>query len=162
LFIFLEALMSTTGATNYGNEPSRPTECRETEGYRACFYPGFVRRLAVRAPDGTETLIYEQEGSFVLPPGHDQPWPCSTIDYSDPKGRRMMLQIYDPGHEIDRIEVHFKSPQALAKRLAQAAGAVISPLLDRPSLGEEGEEEGGGDVVVCENVAVLCPPICPG
>lgn len=153
--------MSTTSATNYGNPPSNPTECRENGGYRACFYPGFVRRLAVRAPDGTETLIYEQKGSFVLPPGQDQPWPCSTLDYSDPRGRKMMLQIYDPGHEIDRIEVHFKSPQALEKPLAQAAGTITADvsLLGRPVAGEE---DGGGDVVILENVAVLCPPICPG
>lgn len=155
--------MSDTGTTNYTHPPSDPTECRDNGGYRACFYPGFVRRLAVRAPDGTEKLIYEQEKSFVLPPGYDKPWPSSTLEYSDPSGRRLMLQIYDPGHEVDRIEVHFKSPEAVARRQSQlsASVGVIGGVAASASLTAAEGEDGGGDVLVCENVAVLCPPICP-
>lgn len=155
--------MSNTGTSNYDHPPSNPTECRDEGGYKACFYPGFVRRLALRAADGTEKLIYEQQGSFVLPPGYDQPWPSSTLEYSDPTGRRMLLQVYDPGHEIDRIEIRFKSPQALARRQAQLSGSVAGESTGagaEVSLGAEGEEE-PSDVLVVENVAILCPPICP-
>lgn len=132
--------MSTTEGSISQHPPSPSRECRENNGRRACFYPGFVRRLAVVSSDGTETLLYEQpkDQPFILPPGQVKPWPTSTLEYRDDQGHSLMVHIDDPHHQIDRIEVRLKAPGV------QRLGA-----------------DGGGDTLVCENEAILCPPICP-
>jgi hypothetical protein len=124
--------MIDTGGTNLTPllPPSPPRECRSAGGYEACFYPGFVKRLAV-AQDGAETLIYEQKGVFVLPPGQLLPWPSSTLELRG-NGRELAMQLYDPGHQIDRVEIFFK-PR------------------------EGGKEER----LIVEDGPVLCPPLCP-
>lgn len=129
--------MSDTGASISSNRPpSPPRECREKNGHQACFYPGFVSRLAVHDADGVETtVLYEQTSPFILPPGYDKPWPTSTLEYTSPEGGRMILQIDDTSGQIDRIEVRLKP---------------------RPGAGG-----GGGERLVLENGPVLCPPICP-
>jgi hypothetical protein len=130
--------MSTTEATTSNYPPSPSRECRENNGRRACFYPGFVRRLAVVSPDGSETLLYEQDKPFILPPGQVKPWPSSTLEYTDDQGRGVMVHIDDPHQQIHRIEVRLKSSGM------KSVGA-----------------NGSGDTLVCDNEAILCPPICP-
>lgn len=112
--------------------PSSPRECVNVGGYDVCFYPGFVRRLTLVNPDGTQTLGYEQKSAFVLPPGQDKPWPSSAIEVRG-HGASVMVQVHDPGQQIDRIEISLK---------ARDGG-------------------GNGARLVVEDVAVLCPPMCP-
>ena len=112
--------------------PSSPRECVNVGGYDVCFYPGFVRRLTLVNPDGTETPGYEQKAPFVLPPGQVKPWPSSTIEVRG-NGASIMVQVSDAGQQIDRIEISLKPPHGGGK----------------------------GPRLVIEDVAVLCPPICP-
>ena len=152
--------MSDTQTTFPTHPPSNPNKTVEKDGYRASFYPGFVRRLAVLR-DGIETELYNQHETFYLPPGVDKPWPCSTLEFSDLDGRRIVLQIDDPGQRIGRIEVHLKTPEeakarpALARRLEGDADGLLGG--EVPC-----EVEGEGRVVlILEDAPVLCPPICP-
>lgn len=150
--------MSDTHTTFPMHEPSNPTLIVEKDGYRASFYPGFVRRLAVRK-DGVETDLYRQNEKepFYLPPGYDKPWPSSVLEFSASSGeRRILLQIDDPGQQIGRIEVQFKGtgdgrPDGLLPRAGAAAGALV----DNPPCAE------GEFVLVIEDAPVLCPPACP-
>jgi hypothetical protein len=151
--------MSDTQATFPTHPPSNPNKTVEKDGYRASFYPGFVRRLAVQR-DGIDTELYDQDEIFYLPPGVEKPWPCSTLEFSAPDGRRFVLQIDDPGQQIGRIEVHLKTPEEararpeLVRRLAGETDALLG--------GEPPCVEGEGRVVVIlEDAPVLCPPICP-
>ncbi len=130
--------MSESDSTVLQSEPSPSRECGEAEGYRACFYPGFVRRLAVRR--GTEEIVlYDQAGKpFVLPAGEEKPWPCSGVEFTDPSGREIRLQIDDRHQRIARIEVVFKKDPA-----------------------EDGTTgDGDGDTLVVEDTPVVCPPDC--
>jgi hypothetical protein len=111
--------------------PSPARECRSAGGYEACFYPGFVKRLSVEQ-DGTETVIYEQNGVFVLPPGQQLPWPSNTLELSG-NGRELAMQLYDPHHQIERVEIVLK-----------------------PREGENCSER-----LIVEDAPVLCPPLCP-
>lgn len=152
--------MSDTSTTIPMHEPSNPTLVVEKDGYRASFYPGFVRRLAVRK-DGVETELYLQNEKepFYLPPGYDKPWPSSVLEFSAPSPeRRILLQIDDPGQQIGRIEVQFKGPvpTPVGGQVPRVPGAVDS-LLDGPRC-VEGE---GHLVLVIEDAPVLCPPACP-
>jgi hypothetical protein len=116
--------------------PSPARECRSAGGYEACFYPGFVKRLSV-AEDGTETLIYEQQGVFVLPPGQLLPWPSHTLELRG-NGRELAMQLYDPLHEIDRVEIVLKprDPTRKPERLIVEDGPVLCPpLCPDPGLG---------------------------
>jgi hypothetical protein len=126
--------MIDTGGTNLNPllPPSPSRECRSAGGYEACFYPGFVKRLSVES-DGSETVIYEQKGVFVLPPGQLLPWPSNTLELSG-NGREIAMQLYDPLHQIERVEIVFK-----------------------PRAGQSGSER-----LVVEDGPVLCPPLCPG
>jgi hypothetical protein len=111
--------------------PSNPRECVTGEGYEICFYPGFVRRLTL-VTGGGETLLYEQSGPFILPPGQLKPWPSSTLEVRG-NGASVMLQLNDPGQQVDRIEIVLKA--------------------------RDGE---GNEVrLVIEDGPVLCPPFCP-
>ena len=111
--------------------PSPARECRSAGGYEACFYPGFVKRLAV-VENGTETVIYEQRGVFVLPPGQELPWPSNTLELRG-NGRDLAMQLYDPHHQIERVEI------------------VLKP-----------RDEGGRPArLIVEDGPVLCPPLCP-
>jgi hypothetical protein len=128
---------STSFVQKHPPSPSR--EEREVDGYRAAFYPGFVRKLTVR-DGGAETLIYEQDDKkpFFLPAGAERPWTSSTLEFSGGPGKRdIRFLLEDPHLQIARIEIVFKSA--------------------------DGERSGGGDGerLVVENTAVLCPPICP-
>jgi hypothetical protein len=110
--------------------PSPARECRSAGGYEACFYPGFVKRLSV-AEDGTETVIYEQSEVFVLPPGQQLPWSSNTLELRG-NGRDLEMQLYDPLHQIERVEI------------------VLKP------------REGKGSArLIVEDGPVLCPPLCP-
>ncbi|WP_420127560.1 hypothetical protein [Longimicrobium sp.] len=126
--------MIDTGGSNLPPllPPSPARECRSAGGYEACFYPGFVRRLSVQE-DGSETLIYEQKGVFVLPPGQLLPWPSNTLELRG-NGRDIAMQLYDPLHEIERVEIVLK-PRVVG---------------------------GNPERVVVEDGPVLCPPLCPG
>jgi hypothetical protein len=112
--------------------PSPPRECVNVGGYEVCFYPGFVRRLVLVNPDGTETPGYEQKSPFVLPPGQVKPWPSSTIEVQG-NGASIMVQVNDPDQQIDRMEISLKARDGSGK----------------------------GARLVVEDVAVLCPPLCP-
>lgn len=115
-----------------GLPPSDPEGHASGEGYDAYFYPGFVRRLVLEGPDGTETVLYEQKGSFVLPPGQSGPWPSSTFALRG-NGRNLQLQIYDPEQQVERIEIVLK-----------------------PRRGRRKPER-----VIVEDGPVFCPPVCP-
>jgi hypothetical protein len=123
--------------------PSPSRKVVNAEHYRAAFYPGFVRRLTVVRGD-TEVVLFEQQGSFVLPAGETKPWASCGVDFSGGPGHREIgLQVYDPRHEIARIEVVFK-------RSTEG--------------GEDGGGEGGDggeERLVIEDAAILCPPTCP-
>lgn len=148
--------MSDTQETIPMHPPSNPNKTIEKDGYRASFYPGFVSRLAVRK-DGIDTELYKQDDTFYLPPGYEKPWPCSTLEFDTPDGRRFVLQIDDPGQQIGRIEVHLKAPgDARTGEPPQVPGAVDS-LLGEPSPGCED----GRLVLILEDAPVLCPPACP-
>jgi hypothetical protein len=153
LFILPEALMSDTNQT-FSNPPSNPNAMVQKDGYSARFYPGFVRRLAVRSPEGTETELYRQSGTFFLPPGFDKPWATSTLEFVRPDGRRLVLQIEDPDQQIDRIEVHLKGKDG-----------TPAPVMGEPDAMAPADEEPPppppGEVLICEDGAVLCPPWCP-
>lgn len=112
--------------------PSNPRECVSAAGYEICFYPGFVRRLTL-VEGGVETLAYEQNPPFVLPPGQLKPWPSSTLEVRG-NGTSVMLQVSDPGQQVDRIEI------------------VLKP--------RDGDGRGEMRLVV-EDGPVLCPPFCP-
>ena len=136
--------MSDSGSGTYRHPPSNPRECRDAGGYYACFYPGFVRRLAV-VRDGQETVIYEQDPTqpFVLPAGETEPWPSSGLEFSGgPDGRELRLELYDPQHEVERIEIV----------LRKKGGTT----------GEGGDDGNGGERIVIDDLPVVCPPICPG
>lgn len=137
--------------------PSNPNGKAEKDGYSARFYPGFVRRLAVRGPDGTETELYNQHDKpFFLPPGHQKPWATSTLELVRPDGRRLVLHIEDPDQQIDRIEVHLKGKDH---------GGVAVPLMEMDGLAPSGDSPPPppppGEVLICEDGVVLCPPMCP-
>lgn len=119
----------TTGTPPLPPSPAR--ECRSAGGYEACFYPGFVKRLSV-AEDGTETVIYEQEGVFVLPPGQQLPWPSNMLELRG-NGRELAMQLYDPLHQIERVEI------------------VLKPR----------DPDGPPERLIVEDGPVLCPPLCP-
>jgi hypothetical protein len=123
--------MSDTGGSKYTRlPPSSPRECRSAAGYEACFYPGFVRRLSL-AEDGIETLIYEQDRVFVLPPGQALPWPSHTLELRG-NGHDVAVQLHDPGQHVERVEIVLKG------------GDGRKPVR-----------------VIVENGPVLCPPLCP-
>lgn len=124
--------MNDTGGSNHASlPPSPPRECRSAAGYDVCFYPGFVRKLSV-AEDGIETPVYEQERAFVLPPGQLAPWPSHALELRG-NGREVVMQLYDPNQQIERVEI------------------VLKPR------GEDCRPER----LIVENGPVLCPPFCP-
>jgi hypothetical protein len=126
--------MDQTGATIYPSlQPSNPRRCVTADGYEACFYPGFVRRLALVSPDGRETVMYEQKTPFILPAGQLKAWPTSVFELRG-NGRTMQLQLHDPEQQVDRIEI------------------VLKP---RPDIGR------GAERLIMDDGPVFCPPICP-
>ncbi|HEX6037339.1 hypothetical protein [Longimicrobium sp.] len=156
--------MSDPNPTISNCKPSPPSERVEKDGYSARFYPGFVRRLAVRDDAGVETELYQQTSVYCLPPGTDKPWPTSTLEFSRPDGRRIALLIEDPHQQIDRIEVRLKAagaPLVRAEVMEQVMGSGGAALegSDPPPPSDEGE---GAVVLICEDGPVLCPPMCPG
>lgn len=123
--------MNDRGASRHPHlHPSPPRECVHVDGYEVCFYPGFVRRLTLVSPDGAETTAYEQKSPFVLPPGQNKPWPSSALEVRG-HGTHVMVQVNDPGQEIDRIEISLKA-----------------------------RDGGPGAKLVVQDGPVLCPPIC--
>jgi hypothetical protein len=124
--------MIENGGTNTTSLPPSPArECRSAAGYDVCFYPGFVRKLSV-AEDGIETPFYEQERAFVLPPGQLSPWPSHTLELRG-NGRELVMQLFDPNQQIERVEI------------------VLKPR------GEGRKPER----LILEDGPVLCPPFCP-
>jgi hypothetical protein len=143
-------------------EPSNPTRVVEKDGYRASFYPGFVRRLAVLR-DGVELELYKQDPRepFYLPPGYDKPWPSSVLEFSAPSLERpILLQIDDPGQQIGRIEIQFKKAGAAPSGSPRSAvDGTLDALSEDPPC--TGGEENGDLKLIIEDAPVLCPPICP-
>lgn len=143
--------------------PSNPNKTVDKDGYRASFYPGFVSRLAVRDAAGLETDLYRQETAFCLPPGYKKPWPNSTLEFSRPDGRRIVLQIEDSHQQIGRIEIHLKDAgvpavrPGLVKRIVGDADGLLG---GEPPPPEEPDEP--DIVLIVEDGPVLCPPWCPG
>jgi hypothetical protein len=124
--------MIENGGKNFTSLPPSPArECRSAAGYDVCFYPGFVRKLSV-AEDGIETPVYEQERVFVLPPGQLSPWTSHTLELRG-NGRELMMQLFDPNQQIERVEI------------------VLKPR------GEGRKPER----LILDNGPVLCPPFCP-
>jgi hypothetical protein len=124
--------MIENGGTNTTSLPPSPArECRSAAGYDVCFYPGFVKKLSV-AEDGIETPFYEQERVFVLPPGQLSPWPSHTLELRG-NGRELVMQLFDPNQQIERVEI------------------VLKPR------GEGRKPER----LIVEDGPVLCPPFCP-
>jgi hypothetical protein len=172
LFILPEALMSDTNTTIPNCQPSNPNGRVEKDGYKAGFYPGFISRLAVRDATGVETELYLQSQVFCLPPGSQKPWPMSTLEFTRPDGRRIMLQVDDPDQQIERIEVRLRGTstplvrQELVDHVQKTSGTVLKNIQPTaPSAGEgDTPSTGEGDdgvVLICEDGPVLCPPICP-
>lgn len=121
--------MSITGVPKlHSLPPSNPRECVTVGGYEICFYPGFVRRLALVDAAGMETTAYEQKGPFVLPAGQDRPWPSSTLEVRG-NGTNVMLQLNDPGQQVDRIEIVLKAREGNGNnvRLVVQDGPVLCP-----------------------------------
>ena len=141
--------MSDPGSSIPLHPPSNPRECRDADGYHACFYPGFVRRLAV-VRDGRETVVYEQDPKqpFVLPAGETEPWPSCGLEFSGgPDGRKLRLELYDPQREVERIEIVLRKKGA-----------------SRTEGWDDGDGEGCGDGserIVIDETPLICPPICP-
>ncbi|HWK89951.1 MAG TPA: hypothetical protein VNP72_08140 [Longimicrobium sp.] len=128
--------MSNGTSSSPGREPSPAREMRDDGTYRACFYPGFVRRLAVRR-GGKETVLYEQDRPFNLPAGADRPFPTSVVEFDGgPDGRSFALQIHDPHQDIDRILVRLK-PRST-----------------------EADDTGEDEEVEILDTPILCPPFC--
>jgi hypothetical protein len=149
LFILTEALMTDSSQSVPIHPPSDPTKTVEKDGYRATFYPGFVRTLSVRSATG-EVELYDQQETFFLPPGQEKPWPSSTLEFVRPDGRRVRLMVDDAHQQIDRIEVTFKS------RAVEGDARVRAYSDDPPA-------DGGDDPItlVLRDGPVLCPPVCP-
>lgn len=150
--------MSDPNQTISSCKPSPPTERVEKDGYSACFYPGFVRRLVVLDEKGVETELYQQSSVYCLPPGAVKPWPSSTLEFTRPDGRRIALLIEDPHQQIDRIEVRLKAPGAEPVRYASVQQVLGDAA---PMEGEPPPPEEPGITLVCEDGPVLCPPWCP-
>lgn len=139
--------------------PSNPNKSVDRDGYRASFYPGFVSRLTVRDAAGLETDLYQQDTVFCLPPGYNKPWPNSTLEFSRPDGRRIVLQIDDPHQQIGRIEIHLKDTPGAQPNLVRRIVKDGDHLLDSQPPTSPDEQ---GIVLIVEDGPVLCPPICPG
>jgi hypothetical protein len=157
LFILPEALMSDTNEPIHC-PPSNPNKTVDKDGYRASFYPGFVSRLAVRDAAGQVTELYRQDTVFCLPPGYKKPWPSSTLEFSRPDGRRVVLQIEDSHQQIGRIEIHLKDTPGVEPGLVERI--VKDP--DRLVGGDPPPPHESDIVLIVEDGPVLCPPICPG
>jgi hypothetical protein len=131
------------GDTRPEPSPSRKQVTKEVGGteFTAAFYPGFAREIAVNG----ETL-YDQKTDgplpFVLPSGADKPWSSSTVQLTSGKGYVVMLQIDDPEHVVDHIEIVLRDPNA--KRSDKHVVAY----------------QAGGDRVTINNTPVICPPFC--
>ncbi len=124
--------MSDIGIAKFHNlPPSNPRECVSVAGYEVCFYPGFVRRLAL-VEGGTETTAYEQRSAFVLPAGQERPWPSSTIEVRG-NGVNVMVQVNDLDQQVDSIEIVLKARDGSGNKVR----------------------------LVAEDGPVLCPPYCP-
>lgn len=158
--------MSDTNETIPTRPPSNPNKTVDKDGYRASFYPGFVRKMSVWPDGGSQQVLYEQpregpDSHFFLPPGFTRPWASSTVEFSRPDGHRIVLQVEDPHQQIDRIEVYLKSDAPGARQLE--AGVSATAKLPR-LVGEDPPPPtppSGGIVLVLEDGPVLCPPMCP-
>jgi hypothetical protein len=125
--------------------PSYIQVTKDVDGteFTAAFYPGFAREIAVNG----ETL-YDQEtdgpNPFVLPSGADKPWSSSAVQLSSSdRGYVVMLQIDDPEHVVDHIEIVLRDPKARKRSDKKVVGF-----------------EAVGDRFTINNTPVICPPFC--
>lgn len=138
-----------------------PSETRATrngqidgKSYDVAFYPGWVSRVAVRRGGTSETEIYNQKSEkekgnnihpFNLPEGQEKRQERCTFEFSGgPHGKAWGLEIHDPHDAIARIEVTLKAPAAGGN----GAGGVRAMQQSEPT------------VIVLDDTAVLCPPMC--
>ena len=112
----------------------------------------------MRDAAGQVTELYRQDTTFCLPPGFKKPWPSSTLEFSRPDGRRVVLQIEDSHQQIGRIEIHLKDTPGVEPGLVQRI--VEDP--DRLLGGDPPPPQESDIVLIVEDGPVLCPPICPG
>jgi hypothetical protein len=127
--------------SNHNRPPSPPRQCRDRDGYRCCFYGGWLRKATVKR-NGTDIVIYEQDPKdpFVLPPGADRPFTTSQIEFRGDGVVPISITLDDPGHVVDRIEVVLKK---------KTEGGVA-----------DGNGDGDGDRLILENTPMICPPHC--
>ena len=125
-------------------EPSDPHRMisAEVEGQKvtASFYPGFARAITLNG-----ATVYDQKvdgpDPFVLPAGTEKPFSTSALEFTSSKGYRVTVQVDDPDHVVDYIEVVVRDPRGGVAAM-QGGG-------------------GGGDTWGANNTPTLCPPICP-
>lgn len=99
----------------------------------ATFYPGFVGAVTVNGD-----ALYQQKADgpypFVLPAGTKTPFASSSFQLQSDNGASFTLVIEDPNRLVASVQVTLRKPDG-----------------------------GDGDVVLIEDTATLCPPICdPG
>jgi hypothetical protein len=99
----------------------------------ATFYPGFVGAVSVNGE-----ALYQQKPDgpfpFVLPAGTTTPFTTSSFQLQSDNGSSFTLVIEDPNLLVVSVQVTLRKPGG-----------------------------GNGDVVVIDDTATLCPPLCdPG
>lgn len=99
----------------------------------ATFYPGFVGTVTVNGD-----ALYRQNPDgpypFVLPSGTRVPFTTSSFQLQSDNGASFTLVLEDPNRLVASVQVTLRRPDG-----------------------------GDGDVVLIEDTATLCPPICdPG
>lgn len=117
-----------------------PDQTVTKDSYTFSFNPAFASKCTVREASGTDIEMYQQQGSYKLPPGMKHPPTRHHLRFSGGKqGQDFGLQITDPKLRIKKItiELHDESHE--------------------PGRGEAGNSS---ETIVVENDATCCPPIC--
>jgi len=115
----------------------------DKDGYQFTFYPGFLREGRVEVTGEEPVVLYQQEKPYVIRDSPDEPLKNFELRLVGGKnGRNVTFQIDDPQHSIAEITIR------------------LYPRGHKP--GGEGDEDGDGpgEIIVINNDAVLCPPVC--
>ncbi len=111
------------------------------DGYELTFYPGFLGRATVTMPGEEMVVLYQQEASHDIRDQPDEPLKEFLLQLSGGEGgRSFALRVDDPEHAIAEIVVR------------------LHPRGHTPGTGVRTER--GEEVVVLENHATFCPPLC--